>query len=168
MNPVRGKKSEISADSLKANRTSNGMKYVSKSTEETNKVASNFLNTLEIGNAATVVALQGDLGAGKTAFAQEVGKILGVEENLRSPTFVIEKIYKIDCNGFKNLIHIDAYRLEKESELLHLGWQELISELENLVLIEWPERVSGIIPSHAKKINFRFIDEATREIEFVS
>ena len=89
MNPVRGKKSEISADSLKANRTSNGMKYVSKSTEETNKVASNFLNTLEIGNAATVVALQGDLGAGKTAFAQEVGKILGVEENLRSPTFLI-------------------------------------------------------------------------------
>jgi len=142
------------------------MKYVSKSLEETREIAKNFLETLYPTGFSCVVALQGDLGAGKTAFAQEVGKILGVEENLRSPTFVIEKIYKIDWKGFKNLIHIDAYRLEKESELLHLGWGELIREPENLVLIEWPENVPNIIPANAKRISFKFIDDTTREITY--
>ena len=130
MNPVRSKKSEISADSQSANRTSNGMK-------------------------ATIVALQGDLGSGKTTFAQGFGKIVGVEENMPSPTFVIMKSYNIDWNGFKKLIHIDAYRLEKEDELLHLGWDELIKDPENFILIEWPERVEGLIPKDAKRIHFK-------------
>lgn len=119
-----------------------------------------------------VIALQGELGAGKTAFAQEVGKILGVAENMHSPTFVIEKIYEINFNppageagNFKRLIHIDAYRLEKESELLHLGWQDLIKAPENLILVEWPENVAGIIPKDTRQISFKFIDESTREIE---
>src|SRR3989344_5469734 len=142
------------------------MKYLSKSSEETNKIAKDFLNALKLGTGAAVVALQGDLGAGKTAFAQEVGKILGVVENMHSPTFVIEKIYEINFKGFKKLIHIDAYRLEKESELLHLGWEEIIKEPENLILIEWPENVPGIIPGSAKRISFKFIDETTREISY--
>src|SRR3990167_5499282 len=115
---------------------------------------------------ATVVALQGDLGSGKTTFAQAFGKVLGVEENMPSPTFVIMKFYNINWKGFKKLIHIDAYRLEKESELLHLGWEEIIKEPENLILIEWPENVAGIIPADAKKIFFKFIDETTREISY--
>ena len=142
------------------------MKYLSKSSEETNKIAKDFLNTLKLGTGAAVVALQGDLGAGKTAFAQEVGKILGVVENMHSPTFVIEKIYQIDFKNFKRLIHIDAYRLEKDSELLHLGWEEITKEPENLILIEWPENVAGIIPESAKRISFKFIDETTREINY--
>ena len=143
------------------------MKYLSKSTENTNQVAQNFLNNLNYrGVSSVVVALQGDLGSGKTAFTQEVGKILGVAENMHSPTFVIEKIYDINFKKFKKLVHIDAYRLEKESELLHLGWEELIKKPENLVLIEWPENVSGIIPKDAKRISFKFIDEKTREIDY--
>ncbi len=142
------------------------MKYLSKSPKETNKIAGDFLNTLKSGERATIVALQGDLGAGKTAFAQAVGKILGVAENMHSPTFVIEKIYKIDWQGFTKLIHVDAYRLEKESELLHLGWAEIIREPENLILIEWPERVSGLIPPDARRIFFTFIDGKTRAIAY--
>ena len=144
------------------------MKYLSKSAEETSKIAKDFLDTLKASTKATVLALQGDLGAGKTAFAQEVGKILGVVENMHSPTFVIEKIYAINFTGFKKLIHIDAYRLEKDSELLHLGWEELTREPENLILIEWPENVAGIIPAEAKRIYFKFIDETTREISYES
>ena len=142
------------------------MKHISKGPSETTKIAENFIHTLKPGDSATVVALEGDLGAGKTAFAQEVGKILGVVENMHSPTFVIEKIYQIDFKGFKRLIHIDAYRLEKESELLHLGWEEIIKEPVNLILIEWPENVASIIPTDAKRISFKFIDETTREISF--
>lgn len=142
------------------------MSHLSKSLSETNVLAKRFLDTLEEGERARVVALQGDLGAGKTTFTQEVGKILGVGERMQSPTFVIEKIYAIDFKNFKRLIHIDAYRLEKESELLHLGWEEIIKEKENLIFIEWPENVKNIIPKDAIKISFKFIDEMTREISY--
>lgn len=141
------------------------MKYVSKSLQDTHKIAQDFLNTIHNHRGdSSVVALRGDLGSGKTTFTQEIGKILGVKENMHSPTFVIEKIYQINWNGFKNLIHIDAYRLEKDSELLHLGWKEIIREPENLIFIEWPENVSGIIPESAKRISFNFVDDTTREI----
>ena len=142
------------------------MHHFSKSLLETRNIAKDFLDTLKLQKNATVVALQGDLGAGKTAFTLEVGKILGINENMHSPTFVIEKIYAIDFKNFKRLIHIDAYRLEKEQELLHLGWQDLIKEPENLIFIEWPENVSKIIPKSARKVSFKFIDEGTREINY--
>lgn len=141
------------------------MKFVSQNIEETRGIANKFLETLSPESVATIVALKGDLGAGKTSFTQEAGKIMGIEENMHSPTFVIEKIYQINFKGFKNLIHIDAYRIEKESELLHLGWNEIINEKENLIFIEWPERVEGIMPEKAKVLSFKFIDEVTREIE---
>jgi tRNA threonylcarbamoyladenosine biosynthesis protein TsaE len=140
------------------------MKYLSKSPEETAKVAKKFVEKLEAGEQASVIAIMGELGSGKTAFSQAVGNFLGVKETMQSPTFVIEKIYPIDYKGFKNLIHIDAYRLEKDSELIHLGWEEIIREPENLILIEWPERVQNLIPNHAHKISFEHLDENTRSI----
>jgi tRNA threonylcarbamoyladenosine biosynthesis protein TsaE len=140
------------------------MKHLSKNPAETHEIASLFLNTLVSKERATVVALQGDLGAGKTTFAQAMGKGVGVTENMHSPTFVIEKIYAIDFKNFKKLIHIDAYRLEKDSELLHIGWEEIIKEPENLVFLEWPENVAGIIPEEAQHVYFKFVDDTTREI----
>ena len=146
------------------------MKIISKSLGDTENIAREVLakEIVKSENSATVVGLYGDLGSGKTAFTQEVGKILGVAENMQSPTFVIEKIYSIDWKGFKNLIHIDAYRLEKNSELLHLGWEEITREPENLIFLEWSENVAGIIPEDAKRIYFKFIDENTREISYES
>ena len=141
-----------------------GMKTVSKSRAETREAADYFLQNLMPGKQATVVALQGDLGAGKTAFTQEVGKIVGVGENMASPTFVIMKIYAIDFRGFHKLIHIDAYRLEGENELVNLGWEEMMQEPTNLIFVEWPERVAGLIPEEAKKISLAFVDEVTRHI----
>ncbi len=141
------------------------MRHISKSLEETKEVAEAVVRRLDLGDKATVVALRGNLGSGKTAFSQAVGEVLGVSE-MSSPTFVIEKIYPIDYRGFKHLIHIDAYRLEKHTELLHLGWTEICKEPENLILIEWPDRVSEIIPKDAMMINFKFVDETTREINY--
>ena len=69
------------------------MRHVSRNLKETREIAENFLKLLSPSEEATVVALQGDLGAGKTAFARAVGEILGIKEGIRSPTFVIEKIY---------------------------------------------------------------------------
>jgi tRNA threonylcarbamoyladenosine biosynthesis protein TsaE len=147
-------------------------KYIAKNLEETQKIASDFIKTLcqglslTSGSSATTVGLYGELGSGKTSFTQGVAKALDIAENVVSPTFVIEKIYELKNQNFSHLIHIDAYRLEKSSELLHLGWQEIIADPKNLILIEWPERVADIMPLHIC-INFRHIENEQREIEIL-
>ena len=122
-------------------------------------------------NKAMILALSGDLGAGKTTLTQEFAKQLGIKENIVSPTFVIMKIYEIRKNfipepNFKKLIHIDAYRLESYNELLKIGWEEIIGNKDNLVIIEWPEKVKDIIPLDVFNINLIHINEMTRLIEF--
>lgn len=142
------------------------MKIVSKSLKETEKIAREFAEREFVKNAsgALVVGLCGDLGSGKTAFTQAVAKCLGVKETVTSPTFVIEKIYKLGNKNFDHLIHIDAYRLESGSELLHLGWEEIAKNPKNIIFIEWPERIAEILSDNIKKIFFTFVDENTREI----
>jgi tRNA threonylcarbamoyladenosine biosynthesis protein TsaE len=108
--------------------------------------------------AAQVVALSGDLGAGKTTFTKELALEIGVKEDVASPTFVIERVYPINLDGFKNFVHIDAYRMETEKDILALGWEELIENKENLIFIEWPEIVSGVIPTDALYIKFEHGD----------
>ena len=117
---------------------------------------------------ATVVGLYGNLGAGKTAFTKAVAKELGIRETVSSPTFVLERIYKLPKkpgHHFTHLIHIDAYRFDDEKELLHLGWTEIISDPKNLIFIEWPEQVAGIMPKGHIQIHFKHKGENTREIE---
>lgn len=112
--------------------------------------------------SATVIALQGELGSGKTTFAQAFGKAFGVEERMPSPTFVIMKFYNLDPDktgklgeGFKRIVHVDAYRIESDQELLNLGWEDLIKDSGNIILIEWPENVENLIPKEAKRIHFK-------------
>lgn len=142
------------------------MKIVSKSTEETRDLAFKFVEAIGRGDKAVVVALDGDLGSAKTTFSQFVGEALGIKGAIQSPTFLIEKIYELYDKPWKYLIHIDAYRLEIPEELLHLGWQEMISRPDNLILIEWANRVESILPEDAIRIKFAFVDENTREISF--
>jgi tRNA threonylcarbamoyladenosine biosynthesis protein TsaE len=118
-------------------------------------------------DTATVVALNGELGAGKTNLTQEVSRLLGVKEKIISPTFVIMKNYKINKNNkFKNLIHIDAYRIDNPDEFSHFKWQDFFLNKENLILIEWPEKVAKIIPQNSIKVFLSHIDEETRKIKF--
>ena len=150
------------------------MKYIAENLRQTAKIAADFaLNLSLTTNKATVVGLYGELGSGKTSFTQSVSTVLGVTETVVSPTFVIEKIYELpktktdgQKNVFKHLIHIDAYRLEKSNELLSLGWPEIIKDESNLILIEWPERVTDIMPEHIR-INFYHTKENQREIEII-
>lgn len=116
-------------------------------------------------HGAVVVALSGELGAGKTAFVKGVAKALGVEEHVTSPTFVILKIYDLIDQSFKRLIHMDAYRLKGEKHLKVLGWDELISDPNNLIMIEWPEMIPGAIPESAQRIAFSYSGEDEREID---
>jgi tRNA threonylcarbamoyladenosine biosynthesis protein TsaE len=115
---------------------------------------------------ATVVTLQGDLGAGKTTLTQEIARQLGIKEKVISPTFVIMKKYSIDDTSFKYLIHIDAYRLTKSEELMKLGWEEILEDRDNLVILEWPENVPDCIPKNTYNIKLSHSNESTRSIEF--
>lgn len=126
------------------------MKKVNK--ESLAHEAVRLVSQLQRGAHATVVALSGELGAGKTTFTQEVAKVLGVEDHVVSPTFVIQKIYALKNQKFEHLIHIDAYRLESAKELEHLGWHDIVANSSNLILIEWPERVAELIPAYAIRI----------------
>ena len=127
-------------------------------------VARKLLDQLEVKNEATVIGLKGDLGSGKTTFTQTLGKILGIKDRITSPTFVIQKRYKIEEGSFENLIHIDAYRLKDGNELLALDWEEINKNPKNLILIEWPEIVSDVLKD-IKVIEFSVIDDVTRRIE---
>ena len=115
---------------------------------------------------ASVITLHGDLGAGKTTLTQEIARQFKVKVNIISPTFVIMKKYEVIDKEFKYLIHIDAYRLEKSEELFKLGWQELIENKNNLIIIEWPENVPDCIPKDVLKIEISHINENTRTIKF--
>ncbi len=143
------------------------MKYTLSSLEELKSFAEKVLvenPARETG--ARVLALSGNLGAGKTAFTKMLAEILGVSGEITSPTFVIMKRYGISHGGFKNLIHIDAYRLESGNELLKLGFQNMLADKENLIVIEWPERVPLVIPLDATRLAFHVVNETTREVEY--
>lgn len=144
------------------------MQTTSTSLADTRKVAQNFLNSLKSRNGAIVVALHGDLGAGKTVFTKIIAEFLGVELEVTSPTFVIEKVYEIKehkYGPFAHLVHIDAYRLESSTEIKKLHWDEKIKDKKNLIVVEWPEKIEEVIPPDAYHLYFEFVDETTRKIE---
>jgi tRNA threonylcarbamoyladenosine biosynthesis protein TsaE len=143
------------------------MKVVSKSLADTEKIAKDFIEKISMGiySNALVVGLYGDLGSGKTTFTQSIAKIFNINEDVTSPTYVIEKIYDIKNKNFSKLIHIDAYRLDSAKELAALEWERTLSDSRNIILIEWPERVIEVLPKNHAKIFFKFISESEREIE---
>ncbi len=102
-------------------------------------------------DSATILALRGDLGAGKTAFVQAVATELGVRDIVTSPTFTIMKRYQPE-RQFTSLVHIDAYRFEQAGESTPLHFAEMFSESHTLVCIEWPERIETLIPATAHDI----------------
>ena len=133
---------------------------------EIGTVAAELLAGVPKGERATVVALSGDLGAGKTTLTQSIARALGVAESVISPTFVIMKIYETKNGAHKRLVHIDAYRLNSTDELLRLGWKELAEDPDNLILVEWPERVPEAIPGDAFRVALSHLNEDEREMHW--
>ncbi len=133
--------------------------------KEFQKMATDYAGSLTpLPSRATVVGLYGDLGAGKTTFTQAVGKALGVTEQITSPTFLIMKRFTIYDLRFKNLIHIDAYRLKSSEELRKLRFEELLADPQNLILVEWADKAADLLPKDHLKLHFEFVDDQTRKI----
>ena len=116
----------------------------------------------KIGTGAlngSVFCLTGDLGAGKTTLVRGIAKALQINSVVQSPTFNIMKVY---FNGFKPLIHIDAYRLSDVNT--DIGLDEYIGYETGLTVIEWPEFIEDLIPQDAIEVNITNIGDTKRKI----
>ena len=122
-----------------------------------------------LARQAVVIGLIGDLGAGKTTFVQDFAKEVGIKERVISPTFVILKKYKIRssliASRFKFLIHIDAYRLDSAEDMHLLGWEEMIKNPENIIMIEWADKIKKILPKDCIMVKFEHVANNKRNIK---
>ncbi len=125
-----------------------------------------------------IICLTGELGSGKTTFAQGILKGLGAKGPYTSPTFVVMKQYKLKAQSSKlktttqsskpeNVFHIDAYRVHAQ-DVLNLSWEEIISGRKNVVILEWAEKIKSIIPKNAIWIKFEHIKNDERKLRFLN
>jgi tRNA threonylcarbamoyladenosine biosynthesis protein TsaE len=106
-----------------------------------------------VARAPLVVALAGDLGAGKTTLAQAICRGYGVTEPVTSPTYAIVHEYHAPASP---VYHLDLYRLERPDDLVNIGWDEVVAA-RALVLVEWPERAAGRLPPDAVPIDLEHL-----------
>lgn len=157
--------------------------FLTKSAKETRKFGEQLAKKLRGGSAGwRIIALEGELGSGKTTFAQGLLRGLKIKGPYTSPTFVVIKQYKkqLTCDKkhltrhkkissnvkcqVSNVYHVDAYRVTAR-DILTLGWKEIINNKDNIIVIEWADRIRKIIPRRAQWIKFRWLGKDQREIK---
>lgn len=128
--------------------------FISKSEKETQDIGLELAKSLKGGE---VLALSGNLGSGKTILTKGLARGLGVKKIITSPTFVLMKVYKIERGSanLENFIHVDAYRLKKESDLREIGLFDWLNKKNSVVVIEWAEKVKKILPKNAIEIKIK-------------
>jgi tRNA threonylcarbamoyladenosine biosynthesis protein TsaE len=135
-------------------------KFITQSPKETERLGEKVgkrISQIRLKNQAQIIALEGDLGGGKTTFLKGLAKGMGIKERILSPTFLL-------IRKFQNFYHIDCYRIKKPSEILKLGFRKIVKDPQNIVAIEWAERIKGILPRKILKIKFKILGKKKREI----
>jgi len=164
------------------------IKFVSTSSKETQKIGRDLAENLfkkKVKSNATVISLEGDLGGGKTTFTKGFARGLNLREKIKSPTFVIMRKHQIttdskqqttsvkrqnDCRfkvencKFRYFFHLDCYRIQNQKDILALGWKDIIKSSENIILVEWGNKIKKILPRGTIHIKFDFIDDKKRKI----
>jgi tRNA threonylcarbamoyladenosine biosynthesis protein TsaE len=140
---------------------SHTMDFFSRSPEQTRRIGMRLGGALQAGD---VICLQGDLGAGKTTFVQGVALGWGSLDAVSSPTFILVNVYRRGDEG--RLFHMDAYRLDSTPEAEELDLDAMLNE--GPLLIEWPERIDGLVPGERLWIRLEHVDEEEREMTFKS
>ena len=142
------------------------MDFFSRSPEQTRRVGRRLGEILEAGD---VICLQGDLGAGKTTFVHGIAQGWGSLDSVSSPTFILVNVYRRadQSEGRATqplLFHMDAYRLDSTPEAEELDLDSMLAL--GALLVEWPERMNGLIPRERLWVNLEHIDEEEREMKF--
>lgn len=135
-------------------------KFLTDSPEKTKKLGEILAQSLM---NSVLICLSGDLGGGKTTFAQGFARGLGIKEKITSPSFVLMKRYLLKKKGLKYFYHFDCYRLRKSEEILVLGWEEILGD-NNIVLVEWADKIEEYLPKGRIEIKFEVLEERKRKI----
>ena len=114
---------------------------------------------------ARIFAFYGEMGAGKTTFIKAVCHHLGVAQFVTSPTFAIVNEY-LDKTGEREYYHFDFYRIEKVEEALDLGYEDYFYS-DNICLIEWPEKISELLPGNTLKLRINVMDNGKRQLRIL-
>ena len=135
--------------------------FITNNVEETIKVAEDLANTLEPGQ---VIALAGNLGAGKTIFVKALAKSLGIKDTVTSPTFVLLKVYDLDFHGIKKFVHVDCYRLDEAENLADIGLQDYLANPVALIIIEWADKLHNLPTDNLIKVSIESTGGDQRKI----
>jgi len=133
--------------------------FFSRSPEQTRRIGMRVGGALQTGD---VICLQGDLGAGKTTFVQGLAQGWGSVDSVSSPTFILVNVYRRADQS--QLFHMDAYRLDSTPEAAELDLDSMLAE--GALVIEWPERMAGLIPTERLWVKFEHVDDEEREMKF--
>jgi len=125
---------------------------------ETQKIAKELANTLQKGD---VLALHGDLGAGKTTFVKAAASLLAPNALVQSPTFTYLNIYEAS----PPLFHFDLYRLQSEKKFIEMGFLDYLYSEEGVCFIEWPECIEALLPEKTKHIRLSHTENGGRAID---
>jgi tRNA threonylcarbamoyladenosine biosynthesis protein TsaE len=142
-------------------------RFLTKSEKGTEKLGEKIGKKIleeKLDKTAKILALEGDLGGGKTTFLKGFAKGLGIREKILSPTFILFRKFQIPNSKFQNFYHIDCYRIEKEREILNLDFRKIIKDPKNIVAVEWANKIKKILPRKVLKIKFKILEKKEREI----
>ena len=135
------------------------MDFFSRGPEQTRRIGMRLGGALRVGD---VICLQGDLGAGKTTLVQGIAQGWGSLDSVSSPTFIIVNVYRRGDEA--RLFHMDAYRLDSTPEAEELDLDSMLAQ--GPLLIEWPERMDGLVPDERLWVSLEHINEEEREMRF--
>jgi tRNA threonylcarbamoyladenosine biosynthesis protein TsaE len=135
-----------------------------KETENLGLLNAQKILSQEVIEKPVVIVLNGELGAGKTTFLQGFAKGLDIKQKIQSPTFLIMNRFRIRSEKFKNFYHFDCYRLDSEKDLEFLDFKKIISDPENIICIEWGNKIKKVLPKNTIKIDFKVLKNNNRQI----
>ena len=142
--------------------------FITNNAGETRNLGEEFAKNLE---EREIIALFGDLGGGKTTFVQGLALGLGIKRRIISPTFIIVRSYELESKNThgqspRTFYHLDLYRTEKIEDVRSLGLDEIM-ENNNIVVIEWAEKMKDLLPAKRTDILFKYLTESKREIKII-
>jgi tRNA threonylcarbamoyladenosine biosynthesis protein TsaE len=135
------------------------LEFFSRGPEQTRRIGVRLGGALRTGD---VICLQGELGAGKTTLVQGIARGWGALDAVSSPTFILVNVYRREDDA--RLFHMDAYRLDSTPEAEELDLDAMLAQ--GALLIEWPERMEGLVPGECLWIHLEHIAEEERELKF--
>ena len=143
--------------------------HITKTPQETKRlgrILGDTLRATKTRKRAFIIALSGDLGSGKTLFVRGLARGLGIRARVSSPTFILARRHSISQSSFKNLWHVDCYRMKLLSELSHINFSKIANDPFNVIAIEWAEKIRKRIPKNTLWVTIDHAGQDERAIVF--